>query len=1198
MLAKIKKWVEPPIFDGDEEKTTLADILNRMGLILLIVYALITVFYIPLFIEQKLEAYIMVAALTALFFLARRYLFMGKLELSALIQTIPAWLLFYIVAFFGGGINSPLLPVILTSTIVISFIFQQRFRLIFLLLGILLAFGLVLSKNNTAPSIQLFIFSPIASWIMFSLALLFIQFFITIVVNNMKRSLQKVKQQSDARLLAEQALKFSEDRFQMFMRFFPGLAYIKTFDGRVLFANQGFNTYLGMDPIDMIGKTNEMLFGDEFGRKIQEDDRKVITSNTSHKIDEEFAGKYWSTYKFPIDRPGQDPLLGGVTLDITRQKIAEKKLRESEYFFRESQKAAHIGSYKANLINETWESSEILDEIFGIKPSEPHTLNLWMDMIHPDDRDNVEICFQNEAEDKNLTFNLEYRIIRKLDGDIRWVFESGQIEKDVNERPISRTGIVQDITERKQAIDALHESEVRFGNLLQSVSSVAVQGFTSDGIIKYWNKASEVLYGYSAEEAIGRNFFDLVVPPESFDELSLCIKNMIKTGQTAPAMEHILMTKDGTRIPVLTSHAVAQVSGQQFELYCIDMDLTEKKKAEKELAQTQALIKAIVDHTPNMVWTVDPVNFSLLTWNPTFENYFMKHRGIKIKSGMRPEDLYPRGSGYIELWHSLYQNALKEGLFITEYKVQSTPDILQLTINSLTEGNHTFGISVFGEIITERKRAEERIEQSERKYRELFQENKDAICIYFQSREKSISKYVEVNNTAPKMFGFTPEEMLEMTPLDLEPTVTDEQLTHRQMELEVNGIVNYETVYRNKAGMRVHVEISGQSIQYDGKPAVMEIIRDITDRKQHDIELQAIATLSSALRTAPRRAEMLPVIVEQTVNMLDCDCATIEIIDPVTGEAVVEAAHGLWERLIGTRQKAGTGINAIIQSSRKPYITQNLEKDPRTFYHEWARYGIMGSVGMPLIAQDNLFGFMWVGRRSSISQNEIRLLSAIADIAANAIYRSTLHEQTQKDAAELANAYETTLEGWARALELREQETAGHSKRVVKYSVELAKAMGFGPQDLINIQRGARLHDIGKMGIPDKILLKKGPLSEKEWQVMRKHPIYAHNLLSQIPYLIPALDIPYYHHERWDGTGYPNGLKEYDIPIAARIFSVVDVWDALSSDRPYRKAWSEEEVLLYLKEQAGRQFDPEVVATFLKILENKKDSEINDLKTL
>ena len=184
----------------------------------------------------------------------------------------------------------------------------------------------------------------------------------------------------------------------------------------------------------------------------------------------------------------------------------------------------------------------------------------------------------------------------------------------------------------------------------------------------------------------------------------------------------------------------------------------------------------------------------------------------------------------------------------------------------------------------------------------------------------------------------------------------------------------------------------------------------------------------------------------------------------------------------------------------------------------------------------------------------------------------------------LQDAYEATLEGWVRAMDLREHELEGHSQRVAEMTVRLARGMGIEPDELVHIHRGALLHDIGKIAIPDSILRKPGPLSECEWQVMRRHPEYARSMLEPIAYLRPALEIPYCHHERWDGKGYPQGLKGEGIPRTARIFTVVDVWDALVSDRPYRTRWESERVCSYLSENAGVLFDPEVVTAFLKIL--------------
>ncbi len=181
-------------------------------------------------------------------------------------------------------------------------------------------------------------------------------------------------------------------------------------------------------------------------------------------------------------------------------------------------------------------------------------------------------------------------------------------------------------------------------------------------------------------------------------------------------------------------------------------------------------------------------------------------------------------------------------------------------------------------------------------------------------------------------------------------------------------------------------------------------------------------------------------------------------------------------------------------------------------------------------------------------------------------------------------AYEATLEGWVRALDLREHELEGHSQRVAEMTVRLARVLGIEPDELVHIHRGALLHDIGKIAIPDAILRKAGPLSESEWEIMRRHPEYARSMLEPIAYLRPALQIPYCHHERWDGKGYPRGLKGEEIPRAARIFTAVDIWDALMSDRPYRIRWEGEQVRSYLRANAGVIFDPEVVATFLEIL--------------
>ena len=242
--------------------------------------------------------------------------------------------------------------------------------------------------------------------------------------------------------------------------------------------------------------------------------------------------------------------------------------------------------------------------------------------------------------------------------------------------------------------------------------------------------------------------------------------------------------------------------------------------------------------------------------------------------------------------------------------------------------------------------------------------------------------------------------------------------------------------------------------------------------------------------------------------------------------------------------------------------------------------------GVPLIAKGEVKGLLEVFHRAhmEVDQEWVDFLEALAGQAGLAIDNATLFQNLQRSNLELGMAYETTLEGWSAALDLRDKETEGHTLRVTNLTLQLAEHMGLKDKDLVQIRRGALLHDIGKMGVPDRILLKPDNLTNEEWEIMRRHPVYAYELLSRIEYLRPALGIPYCHHEKWDGTGYPRGLAGEEIPLEARVFSVVDVYDALVSDRPYRPAWTKERALEYIQSLSGVDFDPRVVDGFLELL--------------
>ena len=334
----------------------------------------------------------------------------------------------------------------------------------------------------------------------------------------------------------------------------------------------------------------------------------------------------------------------------------------------------------------------------------------------------------------------------------------------------------------------------------------------------------------------------------------------------------------------------------------------------------------------------------------------------------------------------------------------------------------------------------------------------------------------------------------------------------------------------------------------------------------------------------------LGIFVDQVISQLRVDAVAVILFNAHTQALEYSVGRGFrtqtFER---TRQYLGEGKTGRVVLERRILHIANLreagEEIPPAAH--LIDEGFLEYYGVPLIAKGKVKGVLEVFHRAPlvVGMDWVSFLETLAGQAAIAIENATLFNDLQRSNTDLALAYDATIEGWSHALDLRDEETEGHTQRVTEITLRLAKAMGIGDAELVHIRRGGLLHDIGKMGVPDGVLLKPGSLTDEEWVLMRKHPQLAFELLSPIAYLRDALDIPYCHHEKWDGTGYPRGLKGEQIPLAARLFAVVDVWDALRSDRPYRKAWDEGKVREHIQSLAGTHFDPNVVPIFLELME-------------
>lgn len=840
--------------------------------------------------------------------------------------------------------------------------------------------------------------------------------------------------------------------------------------------------------------------------------------------------------------------------------------------------------------------------------------DLGVKLIHPDDRPLFERVVR---EGRVLDAPLALRWVRK-DGSTLWVEQRHVVFYDDAGRMIAVEGSARDITQRKQ-------EELRLlnqANLLDHVGA-AIVSFDTAMRLKSWNRGAERIYGWQAEQAIGQSDETLFQTRYAGDMTRARVIQRLNE-QSEFIAEVRQVRRDGVWITVeMRAVTVRDENGAVAGYVTVNQDITARKLQEER----QRLQSAALEHAANGVVITDPEG--RIEWvNPAFTG--LTGYTLAESQGKNPRELVRSG---------LHDDAFYKTLWDT-----------------ISSGTVWRGVTI--------------------------------------NRRKDSTLYFEEQTIAP---------------------------------------------VRDPNGRVAHY---------------VAIKQDITARKQHELELETIANVGMALRNATTRATIIPVILDQLIELLNVDGVALETLNPLDDEMRIEQAQGVWETLTGQTMPAGIGLEMAALAEGRSYLQALANKQTA----QSAIFAECNSIaGVPLAVSQQTLGMLWVGAQRALNEHEIRLLGMVGDIAAATLSRAQLHEQTERrlarltalraidhaiatsldlqltlnviveqtvaqlnvDAAavllyqphtlsleyaagrgfysrdiertrlrlgqgragraalerrtlifpdvapepasvaemlqqhdafvshhvtpllvkgqvrgvletyhrtrleptpewiaffetlaqqtaiaidnaqlfadlqrsniELSLAYDATIEGWSRALDLRDKETEGHTQRVTEMTERLARAIGIGDAEIVHVRRGALLHDIGKMGIPDQILLKPGPLNAEEWDIMRQHPKLAYDLLSPILYLHPALDIPYCHHEKWDGTGYPRGLKGDAIPLAARIFAIVDVWDALSSDRPYRKAWSPERVIEHIRSLAGTHFDPALVGLFFRVIQERDD---------
>jgi PAS domain S-box-containing protein len=453
-------------------------------------------------------------------------------------------------------------------------------------------------------------------------------------------------------------------------------------------------------------------------------------------------------------------------------------------------------------------------------------------------------------------------------------------------------------------------------------------------------------------------------------------------------------------------------------------------------------------------------------------------------------------------------------------------------------------------------------------------------------------RYLYVNEAAARQGRHAKESLIGRTMMEVYPGIEKTSLfaiLSRCMDSRRPAKATNE--FRHPDGALGWFELSIQPVE-EGL-FVMSI--DVTAQRRAEERtrtqlrrLNALRAIDLAILSTTDGTQALKTVVEETRAQLHVDAAAILLLNRHTHRLELAAATGLHEPAPpGYSLPLGVSISAQAARERRTISAPDLAEVEPSDSQELFRTvdGTQSAYATPLVAKGQLLGVLVVEFRSTFRADYdwLGFFEAMAGQAAMAIDSGQLFGNLQRANHDLGLAYDTTIEGWSRAMDLRDHETEGHTLRVTETTVELGNRAGLSAEEMVHVRRGALLHDIGKMGVPDAILLKPGPLTDEEWVIMRQHPQIAFDLLKPIGYLRPALDIPYCHHEKWDGSGYPRRLKGVQIPRAARLFAVVDVWDALRSDRPYRPRWPDDKVHAFLRAQSGTHFDPDAVDLFLQI---------------
>ncbi|MGD8403313.1 MAG: PAS domain S-box protein [Anaerolineales bacterium] len=832
---------------------------------------------------------------------------------------------------------------------------------------------------------------------------------------------------------------------------------------------------------------------------------------------------------------------------------------------------------------------------------------------------------------------MEERVSQSLENEFTFLDGStGWFELRIYPVPEGVVILSIDITDRKQTEQALHDNQKRLAGIIDSAMD-AIITLDAEQRITLFNLAAEKLFGCPAEAVVGQTL-DHFIPKQYRNAHREHIRIFGETGLTSRSMGRgdpiTCLRADGDEFFAEITISQVELAGQKIYT-AILRDITRRIQAEQALKESEEHFRTLFEHLPipaftknrdgqytssnaenQRYWNVNPIGKSDLELLPP-----------KVADALRAVDLSVLETGEALTEERLFENtSLGKRQFIS----RKVP---------LRDGsNNIVGILGANVDITERKQAEQALSRRIDELGALYKTTLEIISVHdLSSLLNSIVKRAValLGGTGGGLYlcdlemeqarcvvSYQTQDDYTGTVLRFgegaagkvaatgEPLIIDDYRTWDgrakvfEEKQPFNAMVSAPMLWKGRVTGVVHVLHDSEKrkftqedlkllISFANQAAIAVENTRLLDETQRRLEqLSTLRHIDQAISSSLDLRIILNILLGHILQLLEVDAAAVLLYRPELQMLEFVAGEGFHTQALQfTNLRLGEGFagQAVLEQrtvhvSDLGLLETGFLRSPKFHNENFVAY-----IGVPLIAKGNVVGVLEIYHRQIFNPDLewMTFLETLAGQAAIAIDNVRLFEDLQASNMQLRQAYDSTIEGWAQILEMRHMETEGHSHRTVNLTIELARKMGIEEKELEHIRWGTLLHDIGKMGIPDAILQKPDQLTESEWEIVRQHPGFAKKWLSPIVYLKEALDIPYCHHEKWDGTGYPRGLKGQQIPLAARVFAVVDVWDTLQSDRPYRNAWPQEKVMVYVQEQSGKHFDPEIVEAFISLLLEK-----------